>query len=113
MQVLFVQEAAKYQVLPLDNQQFARATAARPSPSAGKTVFSYSGEMCCIPIDVAPNIIAKSYTITAEVEVPQGGGDGMIVTSGGRWGGFGLYLLKGKPVFDYNMLILAQYRWEG
>ena len=37
----------------------------------------------------------------------------MIVTAGGRWGGFGLYLLKGKPVFDYNMLILAQYRWEG
>jgi Protein of unknown function (DUF3313) len=59
------------------------------------------------------NIIAKSYTITAEVEVPQGGGDRMIVTSGGRWGGFGLYLLNGKPVFDYNMLILAHYRWEG
>ena len=32
---------------------------------------------------------------------------------GGKWGGWGLYLLKGKPVFDYNMLILAQYRWEG
>ena len=37
----------------------------------------------------------------------------MIVTEGGRLGGYGLYLLKGKPVFDYNMLILAQYRWEG
>ena len=45
--------------------------------------------------------------------MPQGGGDGMIVTAGGRWGGYGLYLLKGKPVFNYNMLILAQYRWEG
>ena len=44
---------------------------------------------------------------------PQGGGDGMIATMGGRWGGWGLYLLKGKPVFNYNMLILAQYRWEG
>jgi hypothetical protein len=55
----------------------------------------------------------STYTITAEVDVPQGGGDGIIVTNGGRWGGFGLYLLKGKPVFDYNMLILAQYRWEG
>ena len=51
--------------------------------------------------------------MTAEVDVPQGGGDGMIATMGGRWGGWGLYLLKGKPVFDYNMLILAQYRWEG
>src|SRR6476620_1779910 len=37
----------------------------------------------------------------------------MIVTTGGRWGGYGLYLLDGKPVFDYNMLILAQYRWVG
>ena len=55
----------------------------------------------------------KSFTITAEVEVPEGGGDGMIATEGGRWGGFGLYLLKGKPVFDYNGLMLAQFRWEG
>ena len=37
----------------------------------------------------------------------------MIVTNGGRFGGYGLYLLKGKPVFDYNMLTLAQYRWVG
>ena len=66
-----------------------------------------------IPTGNAPNILGRSYTITAEVDVPQGGGDGMIVTMGGRWGGYGLYLLKGKPVFNYNMLILAQYRWEG
>jgi len=45
--------------------------------------------------------------------VPAGGGDGMIVTDGGRFGEIGLYLLKSKPVFDYNMLSLAQYRWEG
>jgi len=113
MQALFDEEATKYSVLPLDNRSFARAVQPRPSPTAGQTVFTYSGEMCCIPTGVAPNIIAKSYTITAEVEIPQGGADGMIVTSGGRWGGFGLYLLKGKPVFDYNMLILAHYRWEG
>ena len=113
MQALFVQEAAKYNVLPLDNSSFARAIAPRPSAIAGQTVFTYSGVMPGIPNGNAPNIIAKSYTITAKVEVPQGGGDGMIVTEGGRWGGYGLYLLKGKPVFDYNMLILAQYRWEG
>jgi hypothetical protein len=51
--------------------------------------------------------------MTAEIDVPQGGGDGMLATMGGRWGGWGLYLLKGKPVFHYNMLILAQYHWEG
>ena len=51
--------------------------------------------------------------MTAEVDVPDGGGDGMIATMGGRWGGWGLYMLKGKPVFHYNMLIIAQYHWEG
>ena len=66
-----------------------------------------------IPLANAPNILGRSYTITADVDVPQGGGDGMLATVGGRWGGWGLYLLNGKPVFDYNMLILAQYRWEG
>jgi arylsulfatase len=111
MQALFVKEAAKYNVLPLDNSQFARAIAPRPSPTAGQTVFTYSGEMPGIPTDVTPNILNKSFTITAEVEVPQGGGDGMIVTTGGRWGGYGLYLLKGKPVFNYNLLMLLQARW--
>ena len=113
MQARFVKEAAKYNVLPLDNSQFARAIAPRPSPTAGQMVFTYSGEMPGIPTDVTPNLLNKSYTITAEVEVPQGGGDGMIVTTGGRWGGFGLYLLKGKPVFNFNLLMLMQARWEG
>ena len=113
MQALFLQEASKYNVLPLDNSQFARAIAPRPSATAGQTVFTYSGEMPGIPNGNAPNILAKSYTITAEVEIPQGGGNGMIVTEGGRWGGYGLYLLKGKPVFNYNFLTLAQFRWEG
>ena len=45
--------------------------------------------------------------------MPEGGGNGMIVTEGGRFGGFGLYLLKGKPIFDYNGLMLEQFRWEG
>jgi arylsulfatase A-like enzyme len=113
MQQLFVDEAAKYQVLPLDNSQFQRAIAPRPSPAAGKTVFTYSGVMPGIPLSIAPSVLNRSYTITADVSVPQGGGDGVIATEGGRWGGFGLYLLKGKPVFDYNALMLAQFRWEG
>ena len=113
MQAMFLREAAKYHVLPLDNSQFARAIAPRPSTTAGQTVFTYSGEMPGIPTGNAPNILNKSFTITAEVEVPQSGGDGMIVTTGGRWGGIGLYLLKGKPVFNYNLLMLEQARWEG
>jgi hypothetical protein len=55
----------------------------------------------------------KSFTITADVEVPSGGGNGMLVTAGGRFGGWGFYLLKGKPVFVYNLLDLARPRIEG
>jgi hypothetical protein len=113
LQAIWLQEAKKYNVLPLNNETFVRALAPRPSTISGETVFTYSGVLSGIPIGNAPNYVAKSYTITAEVDVPAGGGDGMIVTNGGRFGGIGLYLLKGKPVFDYNMLSLAQYRWEG
>jgi arylsulfatase A-like enzyme len=113
MQKLFDQEAAKYNVLPLDNRSFARAVEPRPSVVAGKTIFTYQGVNPGIATSTSPSILGRSYTITADVDVPQGGGDGMLVTTGGRWGGFGLYILKGIPVFDYNMLILAQYRWAG
>jgi arylsulfatase A-like enzyme len=111
MQALFMQEATKYGVFPLDNSSFARAIAPRPSATAGQTVFTYSGEMPGIPTGNAPNILNRSFTITADVEVPQGGGDGMIVTEGGRWGGYGLYLLDGRPVFTYNALTLLSARW--
>jgi arylsulfatase A-like enzyme len=113
MQKLFEQEAAKHQVLPLDNDTFARSLAPRPSATAGRTVFTYTGVNPGINSSNAPNVLGRSYSMSAEVDVPQGGGDGMIATMGGRWGGWGLYMLKGKPVFHYNMLILAQYHWEG
>jgi Sulfatase len=112
MQALFVKEAAKYNVLPMDNRSFARAVEPRPSTTAGKTVFTYTGVNSGIATANSPDIIGRSYTITAEVDVPQGGGNGVLATTGGRWGGWELYLLNGKPVFNYNMLILAQYRWE-
>src|SRR5271157_187543 len=113
LQALFVEEAKKYHVLPLDNSQFARAITPRSSATVGKTAFTYTGENPGIPTGNAPNILNRSYTITAEVDVPAGGGNGMIVTAGGFNGGYGLYLLNGKPVFNYNMLMLAQFRCEG
>ena len=68
-------------------------------------MFAYSGEHCpACRRRRARASSNKSYTITADVEVPQGGGEGMLVTDGGRFGGYGLYLLKGKPVFTYNLL---------
>lgn len=113
MQALFLTEAAKYQVLPLDNSTLTRIVTPRPSAVAGRTVLTYTGENAGIPIGNAPSILDKDYTITAEVTVPSAKAEGMIVTLGGRFGGYGLYLLKGKPVFDYNLLDLRHYRWEG
>jgi len=113
MKELFMVEATKYNVFPLDNSVLPRLLASRPSATAGRTVFSYSGEMPGIPIGDAPSILNKSYTITAEVEIPKEGAEGMLVTLGGRFGGYGLYLLKGKPVFTYNFVDLERFRWEG
>jgi len=112
LQALFLTEAAKYNVLPLDNTAFVRLLTPRPSAVAGRTVFTYTGENSGIPVGNAPSILDRDYTITAEVTIPKGGAEGMIVTLGGRFGGYGLYLLKGKPVFDYNFLDLQQFRWE-
>ena len=113
MKELFLVEATKYNVFPLDNTFAVRAAAPRPSSTAGRTVFTYSGESSGLPYSSAPDILGKSYSITAEVEIPQGGAEGMINTLGGRFGGHGLYLLKGKPVFVYNFFGLERFRWEG
>jgi arylsulfatase A-like enzyme len=113
MQELFLVEAAKHQVFPLDNSIIERLLTPRPSATAGRKIFTYSsGPMTGLPNSDAPNILAKSFTITADVDVPANG-DGVIVTDGGRFGGYGLYLLKGKPVFTYNLLALERFRWEG
>jgi len=113
MQSLFLTEAAKYQVLPIDNSVLPRIVTPRPSAVAGKTLFTYKGENAGIPVGNAPSILDRDYTITADVTLPSGKAEGMIVTLGGRFGGYGLYLLRGKPVFDYNLLDLKHYRWEG
>ena len=120
LQDLFYSEAAKYGVLPLDNSTLGRWNAPRPNLTAGRTAFTYSGELSGVPASAAPRILDKSYTITAEVEIPDGGAEGMIVTEGGRFGGYGLFLSKGefgvgrgKVVFLYNLLDLKRTTWEG
>jgi arylsulfatase A-like enzyme len=113
LQALFLSEAAKYQVLPLDNTLLARLVTPRPSAVAGQSLFTYEGPNAGIPVGNAPSILNKDYTITAEITVPEGGAEGMLVTLGGRFGGYGLFLQKGKPVFVYNFLDLERFRWEG
>src|SRR6202012_3959770 len=107
-------EFAKYQFLPLDASVATRMVTPRPSVSAGRKVFTYTGDTVTgIPRGTAPSTLNTSYTITADIAVPQGGGDGMMVTDGGRFGGYGMYLLKGKPVFTWNLLDLKRIKWEG
>ena len=71
MQALFLTEAAKYHVFPLDNSVFPRLMTPRPSAIAGKTLFTYTGENAGIPVGNAPSILDKDYTITAEITFPK------------------------------------------
>jgi arylsulfatase len=122
MQALFYSEAAKYNVLPLDNSTLARWNSPRPNLTAGRTEFTYEGELTSVPGSAAPSVLNRSFTITAEVDIPDTalGSEGMIVTQGGRFGGYGLFLSKGefgigrgKVVFLYNLLDLKRTVWEG
>lgn len=120
MQDIFYAEAAKHNVLPLDNTTLARWNAPKPSLTGGRTEFLYTGPVTGIPKSGAPNILNKAFTITAEVTIPKGGAEGMIVTEGGRFGGYGLFLSKGvagirrgKPVFIHNLLNLKRTVWAG
>ena len=72
-----------------------------------------SCEATGIPMGDAPMLLDTSYHITAEVEIPPRGGEGMLATQGGRFGGWGFYILKGKPVYVWNLLDLKRFRWEG
>jgi len=68
----------------------------RPSPTGGRTEFTYAGAVSGIPNDAAPNILQRSYKITAELDISNGGATGMIVTQGGRFAGYGLFLSEGR-----------------
>jgi hypothetical protein len=90
--------------------------AAKPTYTPNRTVFNYAGELSNVPFPntgASPNLLNRSYTITAEVEIPQGGAEGMLVTDGGRFAGYGFYLVKGRPVFTWNLLGLERIKWQG
>ena len=91
----------------------ARVVAPRPNITAGRTEFVYTRPMVGLPQGDSPFLLNTSYTITADITVPEGGAEGMILTSGGRFAGYGFYLLKGKPVFLWNLVDLKRIKWEG
>ena len=113
MKQMFIAEAKKYQVFPLDASVAARIVAPRPNITAGRTEFVYTWPMVGLPQGDSPFLLNSSYTITADIDVPQGGAEGMILTSGGRFAGYGFYLLKSKPVFLWNLIDLKRIKWEG
>lgn len=105
LQDLFWAEAGKYNVLPLDNSRVERFDVSlRPSLTKGRTEFTYYPGMVRIPEGSAPYFKNKSYRITADVDIPAGGAEGVLMTQGGRFNGLGLYLLQGKPIFYYNLV---------
>jgi len=112
LQVLFMKEAERYHVLPLDDRFLERTNAAmvgRPDLMQGRTSLTLAEGMAGIQENVFINVKNKSLTITAEVEIPQGGAKGAILVQGGRFGGWALYMKDGKPAYAYNRLDLQRY----
>jgi arylsulfatase len=113
LQSMFWAEANKYQVLPLDATVATRLVVPRPSITAGRNVFTWTAPITGTPNGDAPSVLNSSYNFKAEIDVPQGGAEGMLITQGGRFAGYGFYLLKGKPVFNWNLVGLKHVKWVG
>jgi arylsulfatase len=111
MQALFLEEAVKYNVLPLDDRSFERlnpALAGRPDLMGKRTSLTVYEGMAGMMEDAFLNVKNRSHTITAEIDVPKGGANGVIIAQGGRFGGWSLYLKDGKPTYVYNMVGLER-----
>ena len=106
MQGVFMKEAEKHHVLPLDDRLLERMNAelmGRPTVMGNRSTVTYGEGMKGMGPDVFIDLRGKSYTITTEVAV-DAKGNGVIVCQGGRFGGLSLYMKEGKPAFSYNYL---------
>jgi hypothetical protein len=115
LQRLFLIEAVKYNVLPLDDrraERFNADLAGRPTLIRGTSqlLFGGMGRLSENSIVVTKN---KSFAITAVIVVPEAGGNGVIVSQGGAFGGFSLYLHGGKPAYCYNLFGLQRFKVYG
>ena len=116
MESLWWGEAGKYHVLPLDTRAAERLSAemqGRPTPTAGRTTFTYYPGTVAVPSGSAPNLLNKSWTVTADVVVPRGNVNGALWAMGGGDGGFALYVRNGKPVAALNFLGRVVHRAAG
>jgi arylsulfatase len=113
LQAVFDTEAKKYSVYPLDATFAERADVSiRPSLTRGRSTFTYYPGTIRVPEGAAPDTKNKDFSVTAEVEIPDGGADGVIITQGGRFGGWGLLLMGGKPEFDYAFSNQKQHKYR-
>ncbi len=116
LQALFTQEALAYHVLPIDDrtlERFDAAIAGRPDLMGGRTSLTVFPGMTGIMENAFVNVKNRSKTITAEVEIPKGGANGVILCQAGRFGGWSLYLQDGKPAYTYNYVGLEHYTVRG
>jgi arylsulfatase len=112
LQALFMKEAEKYRVLPIDDRVLERLNAAlvgRPDLMAGRTTLTLYPGMKGMSENVFINVKNRSLTITADVEIPKGGAKGVVLAQGGRFGGWSLYFKDGKPTYTYNFLGLQRF----
>ena len=111
LQALFMTDAEKYHVLPIDDRLLERTNAelvGRPTVMEGRNTVTYGPGMKGMGVDIFIATPGKSYTMTADVDV-QAGANGVIVAQGGRFGGFSFFLNDGKPTFVYNYLGLEKF----
>jgi arylsulfatase len=111
LKAVFLLEAEKYHVLPMDDRVFERLDAVavgRPDLMGGRTSMTLAEGMAGMMEGVFVNVKNRSKTITAELESPQGVANGTVLAQGGRFGGWSLYLKDGVPAYDYNFLGLKQ-----
>jgi arylsulfatase len=111
MQALFLKEAGKYGVLPMDDRVFERldpAAVGRPDLMGGRNSLTLAEGMTGLMEGVFINVKNRSKTITAEIEVPEGAANGTLIAQGGRFGGWSLYVKDGVPAYDYNFLGLQR-----
>jgi arylsulfatase len=112
LQELFMQEAVKYRVLPIDDRLLERLDAqlvGRPDLMGGRTTLTLHAGMKGMSENVFINVKNRSLTITADVEIPARGANGVVLAQGGRFGGWSLYFKDGKPMYTYNFLGLQRF----
>jgi arylsulfatase A-like enzyme len=112
MQQTFMDQAKKYPILPLDDRVFERMIpelVGRPDLMQGRTSLTVYEGMTGMSENVFLNLKNKSHTISAEIDVPKGGANGVVIAQAGRFGGWSLYVKSGKPSYTYNFLGLQRY----